>query len=991
MPRHKIAKSSDVTLVSSQESAGGSAYRITPKPVPTPDLIVEQLKHAGIVNSAKGLQLLMLPRNSLRNDYVTRADFKVTRSGRPVCYLSVGRNLADLRSRSEAFTKACPALACRPLFWRRVDGWDYFATEYFEGNSLDSELLSGRISSTQVEKTLGLVVGLLEKTTHASTTSAIERELGQIFSTAANLPVFGDYDRVMLEGVVFAFIRAGALSVVPQTRWTNGDFIPQNLLISPSGEVRLIDYEFAARSHFFAADGWRWRRFSRLPADLRESTTLAGSQPTGRWFEALCLLQHMVALHQVHPASIALDESRLCARELIDIVSQAHAGFRAEALLRFMIAPTPTHPLAVSGPKVQLFWSPTGDFSEALTQSKQYQTTGEGVYRFDFRAGEGPLKLRFDPINAPGLLEISAIRVRQGTGKQPLLSLNDSTGWEGLQLAADLLRLPDSPLLNLLSLGDDPILLLPDIKVDLEAELTVEVWMRYSAELRGLQHILLPLLRAPAAAVLGLGDESTTRESEMQILLEVTQRQAAGFKVEHERLQAEHAMQIAADQARATERISQLETEVQGQRQQLEEALAATEQVKAEYEAVATRLRETEAARDADILGLRQQVETAQAATMQAKAEQEAVATRLRETDAAREAEKLNLQQQVDAAQAAIKEAKAEQEAVATRLRETEAAREAEKLNLQQQVDAAQAAIKKAEAEQEAVATRLRETETAREAEILGLRQQLEAAQAAAKQAKAEQEALATQHQASDSAHAAENLGLQQQLSRLSKAANEDAGRIATLETEILRLRQLENALPVAVADALQAKNENLALSVRLKSAEAAQQAAQLAESTSAGRLALLTKHVESLEGKLAAAILQAEVAVARVDASNESTSKLEQKLSAIGEELAVERKNATALLAEFRQLEVHYRRLEQEYFRQQTALSQQEDLLKALRQEAGLRSTQSASLVEAVTRERDDILARCERMKLSFSWRITSPLRWLRRRLIDSENTRSK
>src|SRR5258708_7049204 len=281
MSRPNIAKLSDVTLILSRDADLGS-YGISRKPVPTMASIVEQLKHAGIVNSIGGLQLIVLPRNPLRLDYTTRLDLRVARGGRPICYLSIGRNLADLRSRTTAFAKACPEIACRPLFWRRVDGWDYFATEYFEGEKLDAELLNGRLSAAQAEKSLNYVVEMLDRTTHASTTAASERELHQVFAQAAALPVFGDLDRVLLEGIIFSYVRTGALSALPRTRWTNGDFVPQNLLVAASGEVRLVDYEFAARTHFFSADGWRWNRFSKLPPDLRVPSVFVDKRPAGR-------------------------------------------------------------------------------------------------------------------------------------------------------------------------------------------------------------------------------------------------------------------------------------------------------------------------------------------------------------------------------------------------------------------------------------------------------------------------------------------------------------------------------------------------------------------------------------------------------------------------------------------------------------------------------------------------------------------------------------
>ncbi|MES1166528.1 MAG: hypothetical protein ABUL68_00860, partial [Pseudomonadota bacterium] len=99
-------------------------------------------------------------------------DFRVEQGGRVLCHLAVGRNLADLRTRTTAFAKACPAIACRPISWRKVDGWDYFATEFFAGESLETSLLGGRLSTDQALAALEKVTASLRQTLRPSTTEA---------------------------------------------------------------------------------------------------------------------------------------------------------------------------------------------------------------------------------------------------------------------------------------------------------------------------------------------------------------------------------------------------------------------------------------------------------------------------------------------------------------------------------------------------------------------------------------------------------------------------------------------------------------------------------------------------------------------------------------------------------------------------------------------------------------------------------------------------
>src|SRR5664280_3785005 len=101
------------------------------------------LRQAGLVQSTKELRLEPIARNPERRDYLTRISFRVYAGGRPVCHLRVGKDLGDLRSRTQAFAKACPDIASRALFWRQSDGWDYLGTELIDGQSLEALVIEG--------------------------------------------------------------------------------------------------------------------------------------------------------------------------------------------------------------------------------------------------------------------------------------------------------------------------------------------------------------------------------------------------------------------------------------------------------------------------------------------------------------------------------------------------------------------------------------------------------------------------------------------------------------------------------------------------------------------------------------------------------------------------------------------------------------------------------------------------------------------------------
>jgi len=160
------------------------------------------------------------------------------------------------------------------------------------------------------------------------------------FLLGAGLPIFSGLDQQFLQSVIFPFIRSGALSGPQQTRWTNGDLIARNVLVDSRGGVRLVDYEFAGRTHFYAEDWWRWHSESKLPS---EALDLPGSPKASAetWQEAYFILRHAVLIHEINGAAVAVSGLRQQMDRLVALAAAAQAGFRASVFLQPLALPTP--------------------------------------------------------------------------------------------------------------------------------------------------------------------------------------------------------------------------------------------------------------------------------------------------------------------------------------------------------------------------------------------------------------------------------------------------------------------------------------------------------------------------------------------------------------------------------------------------------------------------------------------------------------------------
>jgi len=281
------------------------------------------------VDSPTGLQLEPIQGNPNRHDYLSKASFRVTAGNRTLCHLTVGRNLTQLWERTQSFAGACPEIACRPLFFHRLGAWDYLGLEFFDGQDLDRLLLEKKLAPAEVLKHGGEIVAALERTLQPSNAEAAAREIDALFAQVCALPIFAEFDRIFLQQIVFPFVRAGALAGPFHTRWTNGDLIPRNVLVGQPGNLRLVDYEFAARTHFFAEDGWRWHAFSNLPPDLRDLPGLGDTVAKEPWLETFFLLKQLVHAHEISDAPPTIAELRPVLDWLMAVSARTHPGFRA--------------------------------------------------------------------------------------------------------------------------------------------------------------------------------------------------------------------------------------------------------------------------------------------------------------------------------------------------------------------------------------------------------------------------------------------------------------------------------------------------------------------------------------------------------------------------------------------------------------------------------------------------------------------------------------
>jgi len=466
------------------------------------EVVGQELLKAGVLHDLIGFRLDPIRRNPERRDYLTRASYRVRSGDRTVCHLTVGAKLEDLWKRSRDFAVACPEIAARPLFLHRAGGTDFLGVEYIDGTDFQTLALQGRMPASTARAYIEKLVSGLEGTFQESTVSAADGELDAFLASVCGPPMFDGLDQRFLQELVFPLIRQGARAPPARTRWTNGDFIPCNVRIDLQGRPHLVDYEFACRTHFHGEDALRWSFFSKeLPKEIRGIVPFGATSHAGSdWMEAYFLLRQMRLSAETIENRAAVGGTAAYVRDrLLQLVSAYHNGFRSSLFYKPLFARPSEGTGGSPAGLAQLYWSTDGTFGEEKSCRLQLPYEERTLLRFKLPPLSGPLHLRFDPIDATGLVHISALRVHVPSTDKTLLAISGETGWQGLNPCPGLHRLPDTRECNLMSWGTSASLLLPALDLGPTAlEITVDVGIRFSAELEGLSSLLVP--QAPAEA-----------------------------------------------------------------------------------------------------------------------------------------------------------------------------------------------------------------------------------------------------------------------------------------------------------------------------------------------------------------------------------------------------------------------------------------------------------------------------------------------------------
>lgn len=189
--------------------------------------------------------------------------WKALSSTGPSLKLTLGYGLADRVAAQTAFADCCPSLVRAPLFYEHVNGSEVLGEEWFPGQML-SHIPVNISGAKTIRSTIQKLTEAFTASTQPSTPEARTHEWQKWTKNLLNDCQWTEGEKSHLQHDVLPELFTLLCSEKPQIRWSNGDLTADNILVDESGSLRLIDLEFATRTHFFAEDSVRCHTLSAL-------------------------------------------------------------------------------------------------------------------------------------------------------------------------------------------------------------------------------------------------------------------------------------------------------------------------------------------------------------------------------------------------------------------------------------------------------------------------------------------------------------------------------------------------------------------------------------------------------------------------------------------------------------------------------------------------------------------------------------------------------
>ena len=169
-------------------------------------------------------------------------------------HLTLGKDLKNVFNKTKSFYEECPEYSCKPLFVNDEQTLNLFGQEFFEGTPIDEKYASNKISDEGVSKIVSKIQKIFSTLEVESTHERFAEELEAFKERILKNDSLHLFDKDFLNNCVFPHMEDSLLPQSFSKRWSPGDLAARNILVDDELSFKIIDCEFAHKTHFHNED-----------------------------------------------------------------------------------------------------------------------------------------------------------------------------------------------------------------------------------------------------------------------------------------------------------------------------------------------------------------------------------------------------------------------------------------------------------------------------------------------------------------------------------------------------------------------------------------------------------------------------------------------------------------------------------------------------------------------------------------------------------------
>lgn len=214
------------------------------------------------IQESASVRNLSEEKSTVSLQFARKRFFRLYTESGPDIHLSFGRELEKAFERTKSFYGVLPKYTCKPLFLIKKDDFMLFGQEFFEGSPIDTLYEKSELTSSEVENILAEIRDIFAGLERQSTEELKKSEFDNFCKIVLSNDAFSKIDTSIIKSEIIPIIESGILNLKPTIRWSSGDLSARNILIQNKKNFKIIDFEFAHKTHFHQEDWIRLATFS---------------------------------------------------------------------------------------------------------------------------------------------------------------------------------------------------------------------------------------------------------------------------------------------------------------------------------------------------------------------------------------------------------------------------------------------------------------------------------------------------------------------------------------------------------------------------------------------------------------------------------------------------------------------------------------------------------------------------------------------------------